>query len=456
MAADFEEESRLARETVTRPASNPNLVMGLAAFGLVAVVLGGGWYASLSKQAANKPRNGGDESFKTAQLPQGFSVEKAAVEPPAADNKFVIPVPPPVVPPAPPVVAPAPSAAPQATVAPVDQDALRRAAEAERLRKEAEAKLQARLRSPMLLVSDREATASVDPDAAKVTADKDEEDPNKRFLQRSEADVVKAHATVNKRTDALAPQGFMIRAVLETAVQSDLAGMVRAITTEDVYSFDGRRVLIPKGTMLTGEYKSSLSRGQTRVFMIWTRMLRADGVSMMLGSIGTDSLGRSGVTGEVDDHFVERFGSAMMLTIAGGTAQFIGALGSDQSSSGVQYAYDSSTGQLIPIAGSQNSTLNSARQIGANTVAQSVTKMAEEALKNSINIPPTIHIDQGTRIIVFVKRDLDFSEIYPDPVKEALYELRHQGRKPKGPNLGSSASFLPSGGYPDQGVAAKP
>jgi type IV secretion system protein VirB10 len=232
--------------------------------------------------------------------------------------------------------------------------------------------------------------------------------------------------------------------------------MVRAITTEDVYSFDGRRVLIPKGTMLTGEYKSSLSRGQTRVFMIWTRMLRADGVSMMLGSIGTDSLGRSGLTGEVDDHFLERFGSAMMLTIAGGTAQFIGALGSNQSSTGAQYAYDSSTGQLIPIAGSQNSTLNSARQIGANTVAQSVTKMAEEALKDSINIPPTIHIDQGTRIIVFVKRDLDFSEIYPDPVKEALYELRHQGRKPKGPNLGSSASFLPSGGYPDQGVAAKP
>src|SRR5208282_2650564 len=55
-------------------------------------------------------------------------------------------------------------------------------------------------------------------------------------------------------------------------------------------------------------------------------------------------------------------------------------------------------------------------------------RMAEMALSNDINIPPTINVDQGTRIIVFVKRDLDFSDLYPDPVKEALYELRHPGQ----------------------------
>ena len=87
----------------------------------------------------------------------------------------------------------------------------------------------------------------------------------------------------------------MIRGVLETGIQSDLPGNVRASVSEDVYSFDGRRVLIPKGTMLTGEYRSGVVRGQSRVLIIWTRMLRADGVSLMLGSYGTDNLGRSGL-----------------------------------------------------------------------------------------------------------------------------------------------------------------
>jgi len=109
----------------------------------------------------------------------------------------------------------------------------------------------------------------------------------------------------------------MIRGILETAISSDLPGNVRATTTEDVYSFDGRRVLIPKGTMLTGEYRSGLNRGQSRVFIVWTRMLRADGVSLMLGSYGTDSLGRTGLTGEVDKHFLDRFGNAALLTITG-------------------------------------------------------------------------------------------------------------------------------------------
>ena len=114
------------------------------------------------------------------------------------------------------------------------------------------------------------------------------EDANRRFLDNASAnDVERARAVKTARIDALIPQGTMIRATLETAVQSDLPGMVRAITTEDVYSFDGRRVLLPKATMLTGEYRAVLTRGQTRVFMVWTRALRHDGVSVLLGSDGT-------------------------------------------------------------------------------------------------------------------------------------------------------------------------
>jgi type IV secretion system protein VirB10 len=101
-------------------------------------------------------------------------------------------------------------------------------------------------------------------------------------------------ATENRRTDAWIPQGTMIRGTLETAINSDLAGMVKGIVREDVYSFDGRRILIPAGSSLIGDYKSGVQRGQERILIVWTRTIRGDGVSVQLGSYGTDRLGRSG------------------------------------------------------------------------------------------------------------------------------------------------------------------
>jgi type IV secretion system protein VirB10 len=238
---------------------------------------------------------------------------------------------------------------------------------------------------------------------------------------------------------------------------------VRATTTEDLYSFDGRRVLIPKGTMLTGEYRSGLNRGKSRIFIVWTRMLRADGVSLMLSSYGTDSLGRSGLTGEGDKHFLDRFGNAALLTITGGVAQFVAQLGQNNQNqaSNQSYAFDPTTGTLIPVAGgsSQNQIALNARSIGAQTMSQSIQKMAEEALNDEIHIPPTIYVDQGTRIIVFVKRDLDFSDLYPDPVKEALYELKHPNKRARGDQdsaVGVPAGVLPPSGGANSSMVTKP
>jgi type IV secretion system protein VirB10 len=453
MAADFEEEGRLATETVTRPASNPNIalagVVGVAVLFMVGLM----WYSSSRKQA--KPQNAGEESFALARLQPGLSFEK----PPAKqeDNRFVIPAPP-----AAPVVAAPPPAAPAVLAQPQVQDdsEARRLAELERLRKEAEAKREARLRSPMLAINTSEASASIDP-TARVGVEKEDEDGNRRFLKNAEQDVTRQRATKNSRIDALIPQGFMIQGILETAISSDLPGNVRASVTEDVYSFDGRRVLIPKGTMLAGEYKSGLVRGQSRVLIVWTRMLRADGVSLMLGSYGTDALGRSGVTGEVDTHFLDRFGNAALLTLTGGVAQFVASLGQNNNSTQNQtYALDPTTGQLVPISGGgQNSVLLSARQVGAQSMSQAISKLAEEALKDEIKTPPTIYVDQGTRILVFVKRDLDFSDLYPDPVKEALYELKHpnrRARREEASAMGAASSVLPQRGGSDPAMVTKP
>ena len=125
------------------------------------------------------------------------------------------------------------------------------------------------------------------------------------------------------------------------------------------------------------------------------------------------------------------------MSVVGGAAQFLSAYGQRYNNNGggtITTFTDPTTGLVTQTqAGvNQNQLSLQAREIAAQNVSQTLTNIAQEALRNSINIPPTIHLDQGTRIIVFVRRDLDFSALYPDPVKEALRELKREraGAKP--------------------------
>ncbi|PSH60973.1 type IV secretion system protein VirB10 [Phyllobacterium sophorae] len=249
-------------------------------------------------------------------------------------------------------------------------------------------------------------------------------DADRAFLsQMGGAGFETSVANKNKRPDAWIPQGSMIRGTLETAINSDLAGMVKAIVRQDVYSFDGRRILIPAGSSLVGDYKTGVTRGQERIFIVWTRMIRADGVSVQLGSYGTDALGRSGLTGKVDRKYWERFGPPALLTMVGGFAQYVAALGDDNGNQNVT-VIDSSTGNVISVPSSNNSSGENPKQIAAETVAAGIQQMAAEAFKDSNSIQPTIHVDQGAEINVFVTRDLDFSDLYPDPVRQEFERLR--------------------------------
>jgi type IV secretion system protein VirB10 len=165
----------------------------------------------------------------------------------------------------------------------------------------------------------------------------------------------------------------MIPAVLETAINSDLPGYARALVTEDVRSFDGSAVLVPRGSRVIGQYRGGLAVGQTRAYVMWTRLLRPDGVSVQLGSPGTDDLGRTGLTGDVDTHFFKRFGSAVLMSVVGG----LGAI----------------NGSTAVVIGS-----------GAQDVAS-------VALQRDVNIPPTVKVRQGEPIRIFTARDLDFAGV---------------------------------------------
>ncbi|MQB34237.1 type IV secretion system protein VirB10 [Rhizobium rhizogenes] len=414
MAIDFEEEARIV-ETVAKPTdSRRGRLMPVLLASVALVVLGYAGYVSFIKPRGAK-KTDANEEFKTASHAAHLNFDPANLSPSPSDNKLVL------VPPTPtPTVVPPPQITAPVVMPPViDEEAARRSAEeAERAKKEEELR-QARLRSNMLVVDQSvrgESAASVVGAASAQNAGSGasgnasaDDDPNRRFVQSvGSEDVETVTTSRNDRIDALIPQGSLIRGVLETAIQSDLPGMVRAVISTDVYSFDGRRILLPKGTMLTGEYKSGMARGQTRILIVWTRALRSDGTSVALGSYGTDDLGRSGLSGFVDKHYLERFGAAAMLSMVGGISSFVAGLNSDGSSN----------------SGSSSSSSSDAQTQAQQTLSQTMAEMANIALKDSINIPPTIYVDQGTQIMVFVRKDLDFSSLYPDPVKEAVNELR--------------------------------
>lgn len=166
-------------------------------------------------------------------------------------------------------------------------------------------------------------------------------------------------------------QGTLIPAVLETAINSDLPGYVRAVVSQDVRSFDGSRVLVPRSSRLIGEYKTNLAAGQKRAYLIWTRLLRPDGVSVALASPSVDFSGEAGIGGKVNDHFLQRFGSAILLSVLGGASAI------------------ASGGATLVVSGGQSA---------ASVAAQRDSQRS-----------PTIHVRPGEPIRVFTARDLIFS-----------------------------------------------
>jgi type IV secretion system protein VirB10 len=179
----------------------------------------------------------------------------------------------------------------------------------------------------------------------------------------------------------LVTQGTSIPCVLETAMSSDVAGFVSCVVMRDVMSDSGNVVLMEKGTQVVGEYRGNMRRGSRRLFVLWARAKTPTGVIAALSSPATDALGRAGFDGDIDTHFWERFGSALLLSIV-----------SDASSIARQQLQDSS--------------------IQINNTTGATNTAAGIAVEQSINIPPTLNKNQGELVNIFVARDVDFSSVY--------------------------------------------
>ena len=146
------------------------------------------------------------------------------------------------------------------------------------------------------------------------------------------------------------------------------------------FAVGGTIVLLERGTKLVGETRGQVQQGAARLFVLWTEARTPTGVVVPLSSPGTDELGRSGLPGEVNRHFWDRFGAAILLTVINGAVQ--GAVNSRNSGGSVVVSPSTSTDVM------------------------------SEVLRSTVNIAPTVTKSQGDRIQVFVARDVDFRPVY--------------------------------------------
>ena len=188
-----------------------------------------------------------------------------------------------------------------------------------------------------------------------------------------------ARATLIHHRAAVIPQGAIIAAVLETPLNSDRPGLARAIVAQDVRGFDGSRLLIPRGSRLIGEFKADASPGKRRVLVMWSRLIRPDGVAIHIASPATDALGGAGIGGHVDTHFVEKFTSAVLQSAMNVGVNVASAEWSKASGSAVYLGMPGQSGAL------------------------------GQQLTSSSNRPATVSVREGAEIAVLVAHDLDFS-----------------------------------------------
>lgn len=179
-------------------------------------------------------------------------------------------------------------------------------------------------------------------------------------------------------------KGHFLDCALETAISSDVTGQVSCRLTRDVYSTNGKLVVLDRGSRIVGRYKGGMTKGQARLFVIWTRVETPKGVIMRIQSPGTGQLGRAGLGGRVDRHFWQRFGGAILVSV-------------------------------IDDAG--NYLANKAKEGDGNTFSFGNTQQASQGVaktivERQIDIPPTLEKNQGDHLSIFVARDLDFSTVY--------------------------------------------
>lgn len=195
---------------------------------------------------------------------------------------------------------------------------------------------------------------------------------------RQASAIGQAQARTLPDRNFLITAGSFIPCVLQSAMDSSQPGYVSCIVPRNVYSDNGRVVLMEKGTKIVGEYQGGLNRGQYRLFVLWTRAVTPRGIAIDVASPATDALGRGGMDGRVDNFFWQRFGTALLFSLVEDAA----TVGSEA-------------------VGNSASNTTRVPSDAASTILQ----------QNS-QIKPVLRKNQGEDVGITVAQDFDFSTVY--------------------------------------------
>lgn len=190
--------------------------------------------------------------------------------------------------------------------------------------------------------------------------------------------------------DALLVRGTYIRCVLETRIITDVPGYTSCIVTEPVYSINGRKLLLPKGSKALGRYEGE-PQGP-RVAVIWDRITTPTGLDVKLEGPGIDNLGGAGHPGDYNAHWASKMSAALMISLVSDAFKYAAAKNGPETAS-------VTTGGLV-----------TAQPFESNT-AKTMERVANQALSKSLGRPATVTINQGTVLNIYVAQDVDFSGV---------------------------------------------
>lgn len=180
-------------------------------------------------------------------------------------------------------------------------------------------------------------------------------------------------------------RGSYIPCILQTQLYSNVPGQSGCMIPDDIYSDDGSRLLVARGSTVVGQYGQTLQNGDSRIAVVWERIKTTDGYVIDVDSGAADGVGTMGVSGFIDNHWSERLAAALMLSLIDDAVDIVVAR--QRGSGSTPYG---------------------------NSTSRSSKNVAQKVLNATINIKPTLSANRGARLMIYVSKDLWFDDVYGD------------------------------------------
>ena len=219
--------------------------------------------------------------------------------------------------------------------------------------------------------------------------------------------TAKTVATVNRKPSYTLAKGTLPDCTLLTAISSDQPGFLKCILSRPVYSMDGKVILMEAGTTFEGEYSAGMARGKKRMFAVWSRAVTPNHVEVALNSPSTDALGRSGMSGQIDQHFLERFGGAILYSLFSDGMNYVMRREELRSQERMARNAAANGDNNVVYFNNQGTPLQS-----LDRTRSTADRIVESMLSQGEDIQPTLYKNQGEIIKIYVARDVDFSQVY--------------------------------------------